>query len=196
MPGIPGPAAARPRDAATLVLLRDGAAGLEVWLMRRAVTMAFAAGFVVFPGGRAEPGDTSLEHTAAREAAEECGVEVEPGALLPWARWITPEGEPRRYDTRFYVAGLPAGQDAEARGTEAVEAWWSTPARAVADWEARAHLLMPPTAVTLRQLARYATVAAVLAAAPPEMPGPLEPELVVDGDRVRIVLPGGVEVVW
>jgi len=191
-----GPPSARPSDAATLVLLRDGVAGLEVWLMRRATTMAFAAGFVVFPGGRAEPGDTSLEHTAAREAAEECGVEVDPGELLPWARWITPEGEPRRYDTRFYVAGLPAGQDAEARGTEAVEAWWSTPARAVADWEARTHLLMPPTAVTLRQLATYATVADVLEAAPPQMPGPLEPELVVDGDRVRIVLPGGLEVVW
>jgi len=192
----PSPPAPEPRDAATLVLLRDGADGLEVWLMRRASTMAFAAGFVVFPGGRAEPSDASLEHTAAREAVEECGVAVDPGALLPWARWITPVGEPRRYDTRFYVAGLPSGQAAEARGTEAVAAWWSTPVRAVAQWEERSHLLMPPTAVTLRQLARYATVEAVLAAAPPEMPGPLEPELVVEGDRVRIVLPGGVVVVW
>ncbi len=196
---MPGPAASAPaplRDAATVVLLRDGAGGLEVWLMRRASTMAFAAGFVVFPGGRAEPADPSLRHTAAREAVEECGVEVDPRVLRPWARWVTPAGEPRRYDTRFYVAGLPDGQAAEARGTEAVEAWWSTPARAVADWEARVHLLMPPTAVTLRQLARYPTVRDVLAAAPPVMPEPLQPELVVDGDRVRIVLPGGVEVTW
>src|SRR6059058_4861778 len=55
--------AAEPRHAATVVLLRDGSAGIEAYLLRRQKTMAFAAGMYVFPGGSVDPRDASLPDT-------------------------------------------------------------------------------------------------------------------------------------
>ena len=70
--------------------------------------MAFAAGMTVFPGGARDPQDADLLATAVREMMEETGVRLDPRLLHPWARWVTPEDEPRRYDTLFFVAALPA----------------------------------------------------------------------------------------
>ncbi|MGI8433536.1 MAG: NUDIX hydrolase [Nocardioidaceae bacterium] len=85
--------------------------------------------------------------------------------LLPWAHWITPEFEPRRYDTRFFVAALPAGQLTRDVSGEADQVAWVLPAQAVADADAGLIEMLPPTYVTLSDLVDHPTTASILAAA-------------------------------
>ena len=89
---------AQPRDAATVVVLRDGATlggqGIEVYLVKRSRMVDFMAGAQVFPGGRLDPADASLEACAVRETFEEAGLRLDPAALVPWVRWVTPEVSP------------------------------------------------------------------------------------------------------
>src|SRR5687768_9845823 len=111
------------RFASTVVVLRDGADGLEVLLVRRASTLAFYGGAWVFPGGRIDDADhdasiTDVERAlqaaavraAARELHEEAGLVVEPSALMYFARWLTPPGRTRRFDTFYFSALSPAGE--------------------------------------------------------------------------------------
>ena len=69
---------AEPRDAATVVVLRDAAAGLEVYLVKRSRAVDFMAGAHVFPGGRLDPADSSLEACAVRETGEEAALVLDP----------------------------------------------------------------------------------------------------------------------
>ena len=181
------------RDAATIVVVRDGDEGIEAYLMRRQTTMEFAAGMYVFPGGgvarvrhRARrplvrsgagaagrscsrcdvdlakglvvaavretfeetgillagpDGDTVVSDTsgddmaAARLALDagemafadfltDRGLVLRADLLGAWAHWITPEFEPRRYDTRFFVAALPEGQRVGTISRESDRASW------------------------------------------------------------------------
>lgn len=151
------------RDAATVVVARDGTDGIEVLLLRRPAEAVFAPGAHVFPGGAADPDDGGdFRVTAAREAREECGLRLAPDGLVPLARWVTPPGGPRRYDTRFFLTTAPAGQSVACDGEEIVEAGWWRPADALAS----DMLLIEPTKVTLEWLDRQPTVASALAAAP------------------------------
>ena len=86
---------------------------------------------------------------------ERRGLGLRADLLRPWAHWITPELEPRRYDTRFFVAALPAGQRTRHVGGEADATMWITPAEAVARFERDELPMMPPTIATLRELAEY-----------------------------------------
>jgi 8-oxo-dGTP pyrophosphatase MutT (NUDIX family) len=194
MGGQPASNPVTPRQAATVVLLRpasDDGGGFEVFLQRRPPTMAFAAGMTVFPGGSREPSDADLRATAVRETAEETGVLLQPALLHPWARWVTPQDEPRRYDTHFFVAELPAGQQARAVGTEMDQVWWLRPADAL-DARSRGELQMwPPTFVTLRDLAACADIDAVLAASAQRQPDPVLPRWVHDEHGDAVVLPSG-----
>lgn len=105
--------------------------------------------------------------------------------LRPWANWITPTAEPRRFDTRFFVAALPAGQRADGDTSEADHAMWRRPADALADHAAGRGVLLPPTWATLNELAAHPSLDAILAAAPTIEP--IQPELVTDGGpTVRI----------
>jgi 8-oxo-dGTP pyrophosphatase MutT (NUDIX family) len=85
--------------------------------------------------------------------------------LRPWAHWITPEFEPRRYDTRFFLAALPAGQEARDVSGEADAVAWMQPGEAVAAADRREMAMLPPTYVTLQELSRFDTVDEALAAA-------------------------------
>ncbi|MCE6996804.1 NUDIX hydrolase [Saccharothrix sp. S26] len=242
-----------PRDAATVVLVRDGEAGLEAFLLRRVAGMAFAGGMTVFPGGGVDRRDadtsvawsgpppswwaerfgctvelaTALVCAAVRETFEESGVLLAgPSAssvvadtrgfagaraalvarelslaqflaaeglvlradlLRPWANWLTPVEEPRRYDTYFFVAVLPSGQRADGATTEASDAAWQRPADALAEWKSGQRALMPPTWVTLAELDELGTVSAVLSAG--RTVSKVIPKLVRDGDVLRVVLP-------
>jgi 8-oxo-dGTP pyrophosphatase MutT (NUDIX family) len=103
--------------AATVILLRDGPSGLATYLLHRHARMAFAPSMVVFPGGRVDAVDDSgeadpIRRCALRETSEETGVVLTDTDLRPWAHWITPEIEPRRYDTTFFVAAMPDDQEA------------------------------------------------------------------------------------
>jgi 8-oxo-dGTP pyrophosphatase MutT (NUDIX family) len=82
--------------------------------------------------------------------------------LAPWARWVTPEFEPRRFDTYFFLAVLPAGQEARDVSGEADHTMWVRPADALADPKV---LMLPPTITMLRELAALPDVASAFAAA-------------------------------
>lgn len=111
--------------------------------------------------------------------------------LRPWAHWVTPPEEPRRYDTRFLLAALPAGQHADGVTSEAEDTGWQTPQDALADWRAGQRWLMPPTWATLTELTEHATVADLLAASDGRTIERIMPRVIRDDDgRLRIVLPG------
>ena len=69
---------AEPRDAATVVVSRDGSAGVEVYLVKRSRAVDFMAGAHVFPVGRLDPADSSLEACAVRETGEEAALVLDP----------------------------------------------------------------------------------------------------------------------
>jgi 8-oxo-dGTP pyrophosphatase MutT (NUDIX family) len=243
-----GPPAAVPiRDAATVVLLRDGPCGIEAWLLTRRADLVFAAGMSVFPGGRVDRGDADLpmsgsvagvaarlgcdERTAAalvgaavRETFEETGVllsvpradvaderagveagyrdfgdllhshglEVDVAVLRPWARWVTPAGEVRRYDTRFFLGPLPDGAVAQDVTTESSTAGWVSVATALDEGRAGVRGLLPPTAATLASLVPYETVAEALAAAGGRSMDPVRPRFVETEDGgTAVQLPDG-----
>jgi len=106
--------------------------------------------------------------------------------VRPWAHWITPEQEPRRYDTRFYVAKLPEGQEADGATSEASSSGWQRPEDAIADAREGRRMLMPPTWLTLSELAEFATADDVLNA--PREIVRIAPTLVRENDHVRVVL--------
>ncbi|MDR7280419.1 NUDIX hydrolase [Catenuloplanes atrovinosus] len=172
-----------PRVAATVVMIKpDGP--MRVYVMRRASAMVFG-GVWAFPGGSVEPGETPPE-AAAREVAEEAGVLLDPAVLTPWSRWITPEFEPRRFDTYFYLVALPPGADPRALTEESDATAWVTPAEALDRHAAGEWSMLPPTVVTLRQLAEAGDLASALAtaasrpAADPIMPRAIDGKLVID----------------
>ncbi|MFE5701708.1 NUDIX domain-containing protein [Rhodococcus koreensis] len=108
--------------------------------------------------------------------------------LRPWANWITPVGEGRRYDTRFFVAASPHGQIADGATSEAEEVQWQSPAAALAHWQGGGSILLPPTWSQLTALSAFGSVADVLAAEP-EIPVIL-PTLITGEEQLRVEFPG------
>jgi len=115
------------------------------------------------------------------------GLVLRSDLLRPWAHWITPAIEPKRYDTRFFVAAIPSGQRAGDVSTEADRVAWMRPVDALAQAKRGEMLMLPPTLATLEDLAAYETVAQVLAA--PREISVLEPKAeIIDGEPY-LVLP-------
>jgi 8-oxo-dGTP pyrophosphatase MutT (NUDIX family) len=110
----------------------------------------------------------TAEHVAAavRETWEESGVQVDGHALVPWTRWVTPPGESRRFDARFYLAACPADQKPEALTAEVATGSWFVIRVAVESFAAGTLPMWPPTISTLASLAPYEDVASALDAAP------------------------------
>jgi 8-oxo-dGTP pyrophosphatase MutT (NUDIX family) len=100
------------------------------------------------------------------EFLERRGLVLRSDLLGAWTRWITPEFEPRRYDTWFFVAALPEGQRTRNASTEADRTVWIRPQDAADGYDKGELLMMPPTIATLRQLTAYGSAAEALAAAP------------------------------
>lgn len=169
-------AVVQPRLAATIVLLRDSAAGPEVWLHERSRAVGFMPSAWVFPGGGVDPADDdglpppdpcvprALWVAAVRELAEEANVWMAVEALRPYSRWITPVAEPRRYDTVFFVARAPEGVEPRVDGGEAVNGGWFGVRDAVAQIEAGTLPTAPPTLRTLWELRDAADVEGILLA--------------------------------
>ena len=251
-----------PLHAATVVLLRDGPAGMEVFLMKRHSKSDVLGGAYVFPGGKVDAADAGADlHTrldqpaqalhaalgepgldaataaglyvaAIREVFEESGVlfarptsgttaidlaqavalqragqdfsavlaqsnlQLLTGALVPWARWITPRmpshAMAKRFDTRFFVAAVPDRQVALHDDFETTESLWATPRDALALYWKQQLPMAPPQLMTLAHLARHASVAEVLQAARRQSPPTIEPEP-FDSEGQRIICyPGDV----
>ena len=152
-----------PLRAATVLVLRPAAAAdeLEVLMVRRGHKASFMANSYVFPGGRVDPADAqpdpalATRRCAARELSEEAGVQMgepELAAMVYFARWITPQHEPRRFDTDFFLSALPAGQSPQVDAREVFDLQWLTPAEALRRYLAGDLNLPPPTACTLEDL--------------------------------------------
>ncbi len=164
--------------AATVILLRDGDAGLETLMLRRNSKLAFAGGHWVFPGGRVDDGDlepgpdggapddarlgmAAARRAAVREAAEEAGLVVDADSLVPFSHWTPPEVAIKRFATWFFLAPAPTG-DVTVDGGEIHEHLWARPADALRMRDDGEIELSPPTWRTLERLARSTTVAEAL----------------------------------
>ncbi len=158
-------------------------------MVRRSTEASFMPGVWVFPGGIVEPGE-SPEQCAARELAEEAGIELGADAeLVGWSRWITPEVVPVRFDTYFFVALAGPHAQAEADGVEVSDAQWFEP-RAALDAHAADELdLVFPTIKTLETLLEHETTDAVIEAARGRDVQPVLPRVVGTRSNHRIVLP-------
>ena len=111
--------------------------------------------------------------------------------LRPWSRWITPVTEERRYDTRFFAAALPAGQRPGTSAGRRTTAGWFRPDEALAAARRGEISLLPPTAVTLGELAACGDVAAALAAR--RRMTALIPEVFLADGAVWLTVPPGAE---
>ena len=170
------------RPAATVIVLREGSP-FELLMVRRNDKVAFMAGSYVFPGGRVDDfdrprdGDTlspatfvdlspaeeaAFRRAAVRELREEANVTITVDDLYPFAHWVTPEIETRRYDTRFFLARMPPGQQPKHDESETTALEWLTPREAIAKFERREMLLPPPTWTTIRQLAPRTSIEDVI----------------------------------
>ena len=166
-----------PRPSATVVLLRDADAGLELLLLQR-VSRDERPGAWVFPGGKVEPGDVvagapgsreSALAAAVRETHVEAGLVLEPERLLAISRWITPEISPQRFDTWFFLGAIDTSHEVVVCGSEIVAHRWIAPVEALAAQERGELQLAPPTFVTvswLREHARAADALHALGSAP------------------------------
>ena len=183
-----------PRQAASLILLRDSGDGAEVLLVQRNPEQRFMGGAWVFPGGAVHP-DEDADHAAAavRELEEEASIRLpEDADIVPFSRWITPEGElvNIRFDTWFFAARAPDGAEATPDGGECVDARWITPHGAL-EAHARDELaLVFPTIKHLELLAELDTVDATLAAARERRIEPVLPKVAMRDGAPRIILPG------
>lgn len=247
------------RPAATVLLVRDAdPSGVEVFVLRRTASAAFAAGMYVFPGGKVDDADGAaslepycdglddatasarlgIEHgglaywvAAVRECFEEAGVllarrrdggpitiseadrnAVHDGelsmaelckrddlvldltAIRYIAHWVTPVGEgARRFDTRFFLAISPEGQDGVHDDSETVHSMWVTPHGAIADAESGQLLMMPPTIANLRFIADCPDGDAALAVADAVgTPPRIQPKIRRndEGKTIGVAMPG------
>jgi 8-oxo-dGTP pyrophosphatase MutT (NUDIX family) len=123
------------------------------------------------------------------EFLERRGLVLRSDLLGAWTRWITPEFEPRRYDTWFFVAALPEGQRTRNASTEADRTVWIRPGEAAEGYDKGELLMMPPTIATLRQLTAYGAADALAAAADRDLTPVLARARLVD-DEIVLSWPG------
>jgi 8-oxo-dGTP pyrophosphatase MutT (NUDIX family) len=184
-----------PRAAATVIVLRGGADGLEVLLVKRNPEARFMGGAWVFPGGAVDrdegQGEGALRAAAVREVGEEAGITLaSPERLVPFSRWITPPQVKIRFDTWFFLAPLPDGAAPQVDGAEVVDARWYEPTaalRAAADGEL---LLVFPTIKHLEQLSVFGSADELLDYARNREIRPVEPRVIMSGEQARVLLPG------
>jgi 8-oxo-dGTP pyrophosphatase MutT (NUDIX family) len=185
----------KPRQAATVIVLRGGSETLEVLLVKRNPQQRFMGGAWVFPGGAVDvdegTGDAAHRAAGVREVLEESAIELpDPGALVRFSRWITPAVVSIRFDTHFFLAEAPEGAEPEPDGGETVDLGWFTPRGAIEAHERSEILLVFPTIKTLEQLDAFSSAAELLEWAAGREVEPVEPQVVGDGPAARIVLPG------
>ena len=108
--------------------------------------------------------------------------------VVYFSHWITPEAEPRRYDTRFFAAALPDGRQIRADEREMVDALWISPAEALERFSANRLPMVFPTVRTLQELSKFASVQDALATLRTRIVEPVLPRLVRTEDGVGIVI--------
>jgi 8-oxo-dGTP pyrophosphatase MutT (NUDIX family) len=184
-------AVTEPRQAASIVVLRDSAEGPEVLLVQRNPAQRFMGGAWVFPGGAVHSGDADHAAAAVRELEEEAGVRLPAGhEVVHWSRWITPAEVVVRFDTWFFVAEAPPGVEVTVDGSECVDARWLRPAAALQSHERGELMLVFPTIKHLEALAGMESVADTLEKARTREVVPVQPRVVVRDGNAEVLLPG------
>jgi 8-oxo-dGTP pyrophosphatase MutT (NUDIX family) len=117
------------------------------------------------------------------------GLLYAPDLLTPYAHWITPEIETRRFDTRFFLARLPEGQVPVHDRMELTESRWLTPAFALTEHAAGRIVLMPPTLKTMEELLTFSNPGQLFAAARSQRIDVIRPEAFRTADGFGIRLP-------
>lgn len=242
-----GRAPSVPRDAATVLVLRERAGELEVYCVVRNPRSGFLGGALVFPGGKVDEADlptsfsrlagsphprvaeladsgeraTALLVAAARETLEEAGilaaevggelaatltsevregrgfadaleragVHVELERLWPFARWITPEAEARRFDARFFLLAAPLDQEPSADPHETTRGAYFRPSEALEAFARGEVQLAPPTTRCLELLAGVRSIDEARRLAERQSLSPICPRF-VPGDPPALALPG------
>jgi len=127
--------------------------------------------------------DLETRARSLTEVLAASGLAVRSDLLLPWARWLTPEFEPKRFDTYFFLARMPADQLTREVGGEADHVAWVRPADA-SDWP-----MLPPTRYELSRLAAFSDVdSALAAAAEQDLTTPLRPQIEDGPDGPHLLL--------
>lgn len=164
------------------------AAGLHVAALRETLE---ECGLLLADGADAQARQALADRQAAGEpladAMAALGLRWQAGAILPWSRWITPDhpASGPRFDTRFFLARLPEGQQARHDGYEATEAVWISPRQALERHAAHELDLVPPQLMSLVQLCRHPDVDSAWNAALAGRPPRIQPEAhEVDGERI------------
>ncbi|MHB8771995.1 MAG: NUDIX hydrolase [Syntrophales bacterium] len=165
------------------VLIARDASGGTVELTDPAKAARFAA-------YRRELQEERLSLAALAEREE---IRYAPDLLVPYSHWITPTVEPRRFDTRFFLARLPEGQAAVHDSRELTESCWLTPADALREHAAGRIVLMPPTLVTVTELAGFSAGDHLFAAARSRRIRPILPEAFRKADCLGVLLPNDPE---
>lgn len=183
------------RQAASIIVLRGGAEVLELLLVQRTPKARFMGGVWVFPGGAVDAhegeGDESHRLAAVRELEEEAAIHgVEPASLVKFSQWITPRQVAIRFDTHFFLAPLPAGQEPVIDGEECVDLGWFTPQGALDAHVNDGLALVFPTIKHLEQLAPFSSADDLLTYARGRDVQPVEPRVVMEGEVARVLLPG------
>lgn len=180
-----------PRQAASILVLRDSHDGPEVLLVQRNPEQRFMGGAWVFPGGAVHDEDTDHAAAAVRELSEEAGIALEEDAeVVPWSRWITPEQVKIRFDTWFFLAAAPPEAKATADGSECVDSRWLRPTAALEAFRRGDLMLVFPTIKHLEALAQAESVADALEKARTREVVPVQPKVVIRGSEPEIVMPG------
>jgi 8-oxo-dGTP pyrophosphatase MutT (NUDIX family) len=180
-----------PRQAASLILLRDSAERPEVLLVERNPKQRFMGGAWVFPGGAVQAEDADHAGTATRELEEEAGIALAPGAaVVPFSRWITPAEVRIRFDTWFFASRAPEGAEARPDGSECVAARWLRPENALAAYARDELTLVFPTIKHLEQLTEFESVADALDTARGRKVEPIQPRVVMRDGSAALLLPG------
>jgi len=184
-------AVTEPRQAASILVLRDSPDGPEVLLVQRNPEQRFMGGAWVFPGGALHTEDADHAAAAVRELREEAGVTLPEGAeVVAWSRWITPEQVKVRFDTWFFVTAAPPGAEATVDGSECVDVRWLRPAAALEAFRRGDLMLVFPTIKHLEALAQAESVADALEKARSREVVPVQPRVRIRGQETEIVLPG------
>ncbi|NLA35179.1 MAG: NUDIX domain-containing protein [Actinobacteria bacterium] len=160
--------------AATVILARPNDIDEpEILMLKRNSRLDFAGGLWVFPGGRIDPEDfdpaqpdnlrIAERRAAAREAAEEAGLDLDPLRMKRISHWTPPPTAHKRFSTAFFIAEAPRGTVVIDDG-EIHDHRWATAAQVLAEHDDHGIELAPPTFITLSELAKYPTVSDLRAA--------------------------------
>ena len=188
-----------PIPAATVVLLRDGAEGVEVLMLKKNASITFG-GMWVFPGGRIDADDypggvvqeSALEqaanNAAVRETHEEAGIDVSADKFVWFSHWTPPPGAQKRFATWFFAAQVKDQHDIKIDDGEIKDHAWINPRLALQRHAAGELDLVPPTWLTLHSLSLYDPSASVIACLQGRSPKIYTTRVVkaTDGNRVAL----------